>query len=811
MSSSQDVSQIPVPIRSEVPPPPEVPNEPVRLCHRCQDAHHAALRDDNSPWVKRGDHVQFVSGGVTKTQTLPADEWPELPRLFGSAQAGCAFCAYLREAILSHKFSDAWENSTNGSIAKANRKLLQFEFHYGRKVPHPRYQHPRRDDLRYLIVRVTIQETSSILLYFELESVNGKWPSLTTWATYEFTKFCLDATDHPAVARWLRLGPPAMSNYENDEITSFLTTELQKFHLNVEDENGNVQFLPERLIDVGVGSLRLVERESIRYKSADRPQYCALSYCWGPPEDAKSQTKVMSHNLQRYTASLDFEALSPVLKDAVKVTRSLSIPYLWVDSLCILQDDMSDWKGQCSQMNDIYGKARVTLIATSSRTCKEGFLSPKRHVLRFPYQSALHPGISGLFMMNFSHAYGEVNFLSSPPMINDVDQELRFSQWAHRGWTFQEEAMAGARIVFGAVGVYFGRHTEYMSKDGPAGVLVPKTVSYLQSDWDALQGDDDPVQSDHDSHRAWRDILCRYSAFTMSSFTNPADVLPALSGLARLFGNKLRGKYTVGHWVDKLHCTLLWVDDYDSASLSLDDIIKFQRQKTHLIPTWSGLTHGKIKYQRSRLGDAFPGFHCQSEITILDVPMPPLGNDPYGAIQDACLTLEGFVLNLASLRWTDLPKKVVGSLGSHTEEICFEEDAFNPCAPHTGSFTIFDRGRKSEQPDEYVYHLRLDFQVDSGEQALLENFRGSESVEQFVSRVTILLVGYQEPFINDMLKDRQGYGLVLVPLKEASQRTYLRVGTFYPDQTRQHKLQVEDQDSLPSLKRLMKKETVKLL
>ena len=245
------------------------------------------------------------------------------------------------------------------------------------------------------------------------------------------------------------------------------------------DDHGNAQFLPERLIDMGVGTLRLVDRESIRLDSAEQPQYCALSYCWGPRKDAKSQTRVVKNNIQQYTESLDFDVLSSVLKDAVKVTRSLSIPYLWVDSLCILQDNISDWQRQCSQMNDIYGKARVTLIVTSSRTCKEGFLSPERHELRFPYQSTRSPGINGFFMMNFTHAYGEVHFLSSPPNVNDVDQELLYSQWARRGWTFQEEAMAGARIVFGHLGVYLGHYNEYMSKDGPAGAAASKSVSSL--------------------------------------------------------------------------------------------------------------------------------------------------------------------------------------------------------------------------------------------------------------------------------------------------------------------------------------------
>lgn len=139
---------------------------------------------------------------------------------------------------------------------------------------------------------------------------------------------------------------------------------------------------------MGGGRLCLVDRKDIIADPAIRLYYCALSYCWGPSEDAVYQTKTTRKNIERNLESMDFDDLSPVLKDAVTTARSLSIPYLWVDALCILQDDMSDWQMQCSQMNDIYGGACVTFIAASSRNCREGFLNPNRLGLQIPYRSA---------------------------------------------------------------------------------------------------------------------------------------------------------------------------------------------------------------------------------------------------------------------------------------------------------------------------------------------------------------------------------------------------------------------------------------
>lgn len=137
-------------------------------------------------------------------------------------------------------------------------------------------------------------------------------------------------------------------------------------------------------------------------------------------------------------------------------------------------------------------------------------------------------------MTYFTHAFGEAKSMINPDLTNDLHYDLTFSQWARRGWTFQEDAMAGARIVFGALGVYFGRDNEFVSEDGAAGFVVTNSVTCLQTN-DEL-------------HRAWENVIHRYSGFTASSFTNPTDTctLPALSGLARLYGNRLRVGYVAG-------------------------------------------------------------------------------------------------------------------------------------------------------------------------------------------------------------------------------------------------------------------------
>lgn len=574
-------------------------------------------------------------------------------------------------------------------------------------------------------------------------------------------------------------------------------------------EDANAAFLPERLIDVGIctGSLRLVTRNDISAGSTRLPpaQYCALSYCWGPPAHANTQTKTTKENLQKRLVSLDFDTLSPVIRDAVKTARILSIPYLWVDSLCVLQDDNSDWESQCSQMNDIYGNARVTLIAANSKSCNEGFLNPKRRMLRFPYDLEGRTYTCGSFMMYFTDVVRGETYSDSSNLVRVLHRDLSSSRWARRGWTFQEEAMAGARIIFGNQGVYFGRGDEweystrmrYLSKDGDAGSVQRKLTT--------------STQSNYELYSMWEDIILRYSSFGRSSLTEPTDILPALSGLARAFGNKLQvdsHDYVAGYWKDSLHSSMLWkYVTFAWMKPSLNEIIRRHGQEPYLVPTWSSITRGGI---RSVLSDEIRGL--RSEITILDIYKQLAGENAYGAIQNACLTLEGLVLDLASLSWSQSSGKLVASSDNHGGEVrlegrFFEQNMVISILCKKGTCIPEESGACCR------YGMEPDIQIEMGDlrnRAAREDTRAA--FDLFLSRVTLLLLASGEERKDARYSRRYdggvvetvGYGLMLVPWEGASAGSFLRVGTFGS------RARPFDRTILSCLKRLMKKEKIKL-
>lgn len=144
--------------------------------------------------------------------------------------------------------------------------------------------------------------------------------------------------------------------------------EFQKHHheCGTRDEHPR---LPTRVLDVG----SVIDSPSIRLhipSEDQRGEYLALSYCWGGAQPLVTTTK----NLDTMKSGfLDLE-LPLTLRDAVKVTRSMGIRYLWIDALCILQDSPDDKSREIARMGQIYKNSTATIIAATAKSASEGFL-----------------------------------------------------------------------------------------------------------------------------------------------------------------------------------------------------------------------------------------------------------------------------------------------------------------------------------------------------------------------------------------------------------------------------------------------------
>jgi hypothetical protein len=207
--------------------------------------------------------------------------------------------------------------------------------------------------------------------------------------------------------------------------------------------------LPTRLLDVGVGACddpRLVLSSEICANV--KAKYAALSYCWGSKEDAKKQLRTEEASLERRREGIPCETMPSAIEDAVTLTRTVGLRYLWVDALCIVQDDMADWSRESGRMDSIYHHAFVTFYALNSVSCHETLLKRAPSV-RVPFQSTIQPMANGYFLLRLRPKFQDWSFRD--PWSIDITT----SKWGRRGWTYQEELLSTRLPSFGHLQMHF--------------------------------------------------------------------------------------------------------------------------------------------------------------------------------------------------------------------------------------------------------------------------------------------------------------------------------------------------------------------
>lgn len=364
-------------------------------------------------------------------------------------------------------------------------------------------------------------------------------------------------------------------------------------HPNLNRELRGTSVVPTRVLDIKAdGNVRLVESKHLlslsdRGSSADFDfKYAALSYCWGSPEAA---TPMRTDKLTRETH--EFQGISEqdmpaAFIDAIFVARKLGIRYLWIDALCIIQDDLGDWEAESSRMSDVFMNSYVTICAAASSSSSESFLvQPPKEVLTLRFCSFLDPEVSGTYSI----------LLEGHRSRSSVaDQDIRDQKWRTRGWIWQEEVLSTRSLIFGKSLVQFRCHGWASMELGFTSPIQPG--SHIQGILDTS---------------TWRGAVTDYSN---RKLTFSRDRLGAIAGVAKCFcdGKRLRGesvKYLAGLWfidptfrswtneLRRLGGQLRWVCS-PGPTLTYTTLMKMlQDQENYCAPSWSwasrmtGVTH----------------------------------------------------------------------------------------------------------------------------------------------------------------------------------------------------------------------------
>lgn len=173
--------------------------------------------------------------------------------------------------------------------------------------------------------------------------------------------------------------------------------------------------LPTRVLDITVAKPRIWETHG------EKGKYIALSHCWG----AETGLTATKENMPLLTLGINVSALPKTFRDTIEFSRAIGVRFLWIDSLCIVQNCRDDWTREASKMWDVYRNSFLTVVAAGSPSDSHGFLGPRQHL-----PTIYAPSVTSKIVFR-RHAH------SGPA-------EPLYS----RAWTFQERFLSPRMIKF---------------------------------------------------------------------------------------------------------------------------------------------------------------------------------------------------------------------------------------------------------------------------------------------------------------------------------------------------------------------------
>lgn len=365
---------------------------------------------------------------------------------------------------------------------------------------------------------------------------------------------------------------------------------------------------------------------------------------------------------------LDMSLVSPTIRDAILVTQSMAIPYLWVDALCIIQDSEGDKTTQIASMSDIYASSTITIVAASAESSSQGFLytrTDSETVYTIPVR------------------LGPDNFGSMS--INELDAacyDERLEAIARRAWTMQEQALAPRTVTFAS-------HTMIWSCKASARAYGD--ALHFPHNLDAGYNDNDEKYSLNlrsllltreeaqiNKDKALACWLRLITAYSLRRASLERDKLNAVAGIAShdSFSSAL-GVYYAGMWEYDLARQLTWRTGQSHRTLGPDEEFVFRRPSEWRAPSWSwaSLDGGIVHFEVSYDDDDEPKMDVLCDIIECETTPKYPDRNPFGEVTAAHLVLR------AAMRkaWLDpSTSSVIFLLEERPDDLCISfEEAWN--------------------------------------------------------------------------------------------------------------------------------------
>ncbi|KAF2793543.1 HET-domain-containing protein [Melanomma pulvis-pyrius CBS 109.77] len=518
-------------------------------------------------------HLRSLDGGVQETDAASV-VWvaTTLPNLRRSTDGGCRACALLLQGILLHhdRFAGVTEN---------NIRITAESFDSSGPVHGENAQDHLSVEVRWQKLHDGCCDGEG----GEHDHEEG-YPDLKL----EFFTDQDDQSPFSAIGRGRHISENLLQDAGLSTARAMIKDCLSR-HSSCRHQKPTT--LPRRVLDVllddGSKGVRLHEadfdNDEQRYEYGE---YLTLSHCWG---SGKSVLKTTNKTLQAHKKNIPWSALPASFQDAVALTRSLGFRWLWIDSLCIIQDAVLEKHEASLHIDRIFGNSFLTIAATSAAESTEGLFLPKPQL--FKIQATDSKGsLYKIFVREQPSHYSFKASFDEGAHMNDWELPFNSSSEANlhtpllkRAWAYAErlvsprvlhftksemilECREGYNCECGRIedSRFDSRTTDsvkqefarIVSQNGTHGDMAngssssnsDKRIDSMASQLAATSLADvahDSILQRGEALQLWSYIITEYSA---RDLTYDVDRLSAIVGVAKMLSETLKSGYIAGHW-----------------------------------------------------------------------------------------------------------------------------------------------------------------------------------------------------------------------------------------------------------------------
>ena len=514
-----------------------------------------------------------------------------LPNLRSSAHSGCRACALLLQGLLLHydQIADVPEYmirikaksfSSSGTVSEKNG-----QGHLSLEV---RWQEPENcGDCKL----AHYEDFPDLKLEFFMDKG-------TELVFLPFGRACTDLhiddqTPFPAIGRGWHISENPLQDGGLSKVRSMIEDCLSR-HSSCRFKSPTT--LPRRILDVlldGTQGIRLHESNfDIDQQRYEYGEYLTLSHCWG---SGRMIPKTTHETIQAHRNTIAWSTLPPTFQHAVALTRSLGFRWLWIDALCINQDDVLDKQETIAHMDQIFVNSFMTIAATSAAESSEGLFLPKAQLFKIQATDS-ERSLHRIFVREQPPHYVFKASFDGGAHMNDWELPFNCSSEANfhtpllqRAWPYVERLLSPRVLHFTQSEMVMECREGYQCECGRIddsrfdsrpldsvkqefSRIVLQSVNHR----DATDEHDDGKRIDSMVSRLaatsladvtqrlnqqrgealllWNYIVTEYSA---RDLTYDIDRLSVIIGVAKMLAETLRSGYIAGHWTfDTLG--LLW-------------------------------------------------------------------------------------------------------------------------------------------------------------------------------------------------------------------------------------------------------------